>query len=107
MSAVSAQLRERVVGSGIPHASSCPVSCAHQFTLADLTSGQSACIVDICADSDPAIARRMFDLGFAPGVQVEMLRRAPMADPVVFRIAGYEIALRRAQARCIQVTPGR
>jgi Fe2+ transport system protein FeoA len=28
-----------------------------------------------------------------------------MADPVVFRVAGYDVALRRAQARCIAVRP--
>jgi Fe2+ transport system protein FeoA len=34
-----------------------------------------------------------------------MVRRAPMADPVVFRVAGYDVALRRVQARCIAVGP--
>lgn len=67
--------------------------------------GQRVRIVDVCDEASPAIARRLFDLGFAPGVEVEMLRRAPLADPVVYRIAGYEIALRRAQARCIQARP--
>ncbi|MGB1222792.1 MAG: FeoA family protein [Mycobacterium sp.] len=32
---------------------------------------------------------------------MQALRKAPLADPLMFRIAGYEIALRRAQARCI------
>ena len=73
-------------------------------TLADLTRGQSARIVDVCDTADPATARRIFDLGFEPGSEVVVLRRAPMADPVVFRIAGYDIALRRAQARCIRVS---
>ena len=45
----------------------------------------------------------MIDLGFTPGAEVQALRRAPLADPLMFRIAGYEIALRRAQARCIRV----
>ncbi|CCQ16422.1 FeoA family protein [Rhodococcus sp. AW25M09] len=72
-------------------------------TLADMRKGQTAHIVDVCDELDPASARRMFDLGFAPGAEVEMLRKAPMADPVVFRIAGYDIALRRVQARCIHV----
>lgn len=98
MSLVSTQLRERVV----QRCGHCQI--APRATLADLRSGQSAHIVDICGDADPDAARRLFDLGFAPGVEVEMLRRAPMADPVVFRIAGYDVALRRVQARCIRVT---
>ena len=36
----------------------------------------------------------------------QMLRRAPLADPVVFRIVGYEVALRRTEARCILVSSG-
>ena len=60
----------------------------------------------VCTEADPATTRRMFDLGFAPGVEVEMLRRAPLADPALFRVAGYDIALRRAQARCIRVAAG-
>ena len=76
-------------------------------TLADMRLGEVAFIVDVCDKADPAAARRLFDLGFAPGEQVEMVRKAPMADPAVFRIAGYDIALRRAQARCIEVATTR
>ena len=35
--------------------------------------------------------------------EVTVLRRAPLADPVIFRVAGCEFALRRAQARSIRV----
>ena len=73
-------------------------------TLADLSRGARASVTGVCDEADPATARRLFDLGFAPGAEVEMVRKAPMADPVVFRVAGYDIALRRAQARCIQVS---
>ncbi|MEO9139385.1 MAG: FeoA family protein [Jatrophihabitans sp.] len=75
------------------------------ITLADLQQGSSARIVDVCGDGDPAAARRLFDLGFAPDALVQMIRRAPLADPVIFRIAGYDVALRRAQARRIRVLP--
>ncbi len=74
-------------------------------TLADLKPGSRARIVDVRDDMAPAAARRLFDLGFTPGADVMVVRRAPMADPVVFRVAGCELALRRAQARCIRVCP--
>ena len=34
-----------------------------------------------------------------------MVRRAPLRDPVIFRVGDYEIALRTAQSRCIHVEP--
>ena len=36
-----------------------------------------------------------------------MVRRAPLRDPVIFRVGDYEIALRGVQARSIQVDPVR
>ena len=72
-------------------------------TLADLATGQAARVVGVEAEHDPAGARRLFDLGFVPGAEVRMVRRAPLADPVVFRVAGYDIALRREQARWVSV----
>jgi ferrous iron transport protein A len=80
-----------------------PAAPATASSLADLTAGQTAVVSAVEHGDDPALARRLFDLGFTPGVEVQMLRRAPLADPVVFRVAGYDIALRRAQARIITV----
>ncbi len=72
-------------------------------TLDDLRMGQHAMICDVSGEVDHATARRMIDLGFVPGTGVQLIRRAPLADPLMFRVAGYQIALRRAQARCIYV----
>lgn len=47
---------------------------------------------------DPAAARRLVHLGFAPGAVVEVLRRAPLLDPTVYRVADTEIALRGCHA---------
>ncbi len=79
------------------------VSESATTTLADLSAGSSAWVVEVCDEAQPATARRLVDLGFAPGAQVSVVRRAPLADPVIFRVAGAELALRRCQARCIQV----
>jgi ferrous iron transport protein A len=73
-------------------------------TLADMVTGQQGYVVAVEADEDPAAARRLFDLGFVPGAAVQMVRKAPLADPVVFRVAGYDIALRREQARWVTVS---
>lgn len=72
-------------------------------TLADLQRGQSARVVGYGDRVAASAVRRLFDLGLAPGVEVTMVRRAPLRDPVIYRVGDYEIALRREQSRCIAV----
>lgn len=62
--------------------------------LSQVKPGAAAVVSGLEDVEDPTTARRLFDLGFVPGARVEVLRRAPLADPVVFAVAGYEIALR-------------
>jgi ferrous iron transport protein A len=83
--------------------------CATAQALADGTTrsldtlpvGVAATIAAF--DADDVVARRLFDLGFMPGEPVVPLRRAPLGDPLMFRVGGIEIVLRRAEARRILV----
>ena len=47
------------------------------------------------------LAQRLMELGFLPGVRVSAGRAAPGGDPMVFRVDGSEIAIRRATARLL------
>ena len=49
--------------------------------------GQSVRVVAV--DGGDAIARRLDDLGLRTGVEVVVLRRAPLGDPTVFELHGY------------------
>jgi ferrous iron transport protein A len=70
--------------------------------LAQLPPGARARVLQVDgAGSDPA-ATRLGELGFTPGTTVEVVRRAPLRDPVVYRLKGYDVCLRRAQAACIR-----
>jgi len=84
-----------------------PVDCAPDSALdarlADLRPGMSAEVLDIDESVEPSTARRLSDLGFAPGAEVTVLRKAPLGDPVVFRVVEYEVALRKVQASGIRV----
>ncbi|MGV8847635.1 FeoA family protein [Tessaracoccus sp.] len=53
--------------------------------------------------SDDQIARRLFDLGFAPGELAALVRKAPMRDPLVFNVGGSQIVLRKREASRILV----
>lgn len=96
MSITTDRLRSRAIGDD--------QVATGEVAISELPLGHSAVVSRLCADADPSAARRFFDLGFAPGAEVVAVRRAPMRGPVVVRVAGYEIALRRRQADCIKVT---
>lgn len=70
-------------------------------TLDTLPIGETRTLVGF--DHDDVVARRLFDLGFTPGESVVRLRHAPLGDPLMFRVGGVEIVLRKAQARRILV----
>ncbi|MFF9128286.1 ferrous iron transport protein A [Streptomyces sp. NPDC014889] len=97
MSMVSVQLGARQSGPSVP------TDSAGDARLADLRPGMSGQVIDIDASVEPSTARRLFDLGFAPGAEVTVLRKAPLGDPVVFQVVEYEVALRKAQAAGIRV----
>ena len=53
---------------------------------------------------DPDTARRLHELGFDEGVDVELLHRAPFGgDPLAVRVGNIVVALRRSMARLIEV----
>ena len=96
MSSISDRMRARVLAAGHEPASG-------GLTLADVERGQRARVVGYGGDVEPSAARRLFDLGLVPGVEVALVRRAPLRDPVIYRVGDYEIALRGAQSRSIHV----
>ena len=67
------------------------------MNLADLNPGQSG-IIHSLDDSDPFLSR-LAELGFVPGEQVSVLRKAPLGDPLELLIRGYRLSLRRSEAK--------
>ena len=65
--------------------------------------GSRGCIESVSTPGAPALAHRLQDLGFVKGAIVDVVRRAPLGDPVLYRVCHYEICLRKAQAEAIQV----
>ena len=46
-----------------------------------------------------ALRRRILDMGITPGATVELRRIAPLGDPLDIRVRGYDLSIRREQAR--------
>ena len=76
-------------------------------TLDLLEVGTAARVVAIDWPSlDPAEANRLRHFGFDDGVIVETLHLGPFGrDPIAIRVGRMTVAIRRAHARAIRVTP--
>ncbi len=72
-------------------------------TLADLAPGAGAAIVGFSPDMPEDVANRLRHLGFRPGTRVTKLRTAPLGDPSVYRLLGYDTCLRRHEAARIEI----
>ncbi len=66
-----------------------------------LPFGVTARVVSV--NGEGAIVRRLMEMGVVPGAPVRVVKAAPLGDPIEVRIRGYHLALRRAEARTIQV----
>jgi ferrous iron transport protein A len=73
------------------------------LSLASLEPGQSAQVKAV--DGSSPIGRRLLELGFRPGTQLRVIRRAPLGDPTTYELRGSRFCLRRAEAERIAVTP--
>ena len=72
-----------------------------QIPLHELKTGQRGIVVRV-GGKGPA-KRRMMDMGLVPGSEVEVVRVAPLGDPIEFTVKGYSLSLRKSEAGNIQV----
>jgi len=70
-------------------------------TLRRMQKAQRASIVSVEADGE--MGRRIRDMGLLPGVEITVVGRAPLKDPVALRLKGYTLTLRNSEADHIVV----
>jgi ferrous iron transport protein A len=82
------------------------VTCS---TLDQAIVGEPMTVVRVEAPAQaPEWSRWLEEIGFVAGEQARLMTRAiPGGDPMVVRIGQSTFALRRAEAACISVAPGR
>jgi ferrous iron transport protein A len=74
------------------------------FGLHELQVGEAAILVEVEIRSNESLKRRLDDLGFIPGSQIEVLHEAPwFRDPIVVKVNGMRLAIRRSEASRIRV----
>lgn len=71
------------------------------LTLADLKPGENARIAKV--NIKGMLGQRLVDLGLYPGLEVSVLRRAPLGDPIEVMADGTPISLRKDEARFLSV----
>ena len=82
-----------------------PEPGAPALPLSDLSPGTSGRITHLLDDGvGGVLLQRLRNRGVVPGRIAAPLRRAPLGDPVVYRVSDYELCLRRHEARLVQVT---
>lgn len=71
------------------------------MTLEELPIGGSAIIKSVGGEG--ALRCRFLDMGLIPKTRVEVRKVAPMGDPIEIRLRGYELTIRRDDAKEIEV----
>ena len=71
-------------------------------TLEELKPGESGTIISIGLQRG-AMRRRLIDMGLTPGVRVTVVKSAPLGDPIEINLRGYDLSLRKSDAREILI----
>jgi len=71
------------------------------YTAAQLSSGEKATVLNISGKSH--LKKRLLDMGVLPGTHIQMIRHAPLGDPIDIKVKGCHISLRKSEAAHITV----
>jgi ferrous iron transport protein A len=71
-------------------------------TASQLNFGETATISEI--DSSNPSFRRIIEIGFTPGQEIQLINKSFFNDPLAFSIRGTLVAIRRNEADCIIVS---
>lgn len=69
--------------------------------LSELKDNDKAVIVKVRGRG--AFRKRIIEMGFVRGKEIKVVKYAPLKDPVEYRIMGYDVSLRKAEAELIEV----
>jgi len=69
--------------------------------LSELKPGEKGKIIKIIGKGD--VMRRIIEIGIHPGKEILVERVAPLGDPVEFKLDGFHVSLRKAEANNILV----
>jgi len=71
------------------------------MTLRDLKPGERGTITGWSQDAPG----RLLEMGMLPGAVVEVVRLAPLGDPIDLKVRGYHLSIRKQEADMVRVEP--
>jgi len=78
-------------------------TAAHPMTTLDqLRPGARARVTRLAADG--VLGQRLGEMGLVEGATIRVVRAAPLGDPLEIELQDYLLSLRRAEARCVEVS---
>ena len=72
-----------------------------EIALSELKAKEKGEIVTLKAKGE--IRRRLLDMGLVKGVQITVVRKAPLGDPIEINLKGFNLSLRKEEAQSIVV----
>jgi len=72
------------------------------MTLKDLVIGDSGRVAGFEA-AGRGYRKKLLAMGLTPGTEFNVIRVAPMGDPVELQVRGFKLSLRKGEAAAIQV----
>jgi ferrous iron transport protein A len=70
--------------------------------IKDLKPGESAEVIGY-EGNDPAYRSKLLAMGLTKGIEVKLIKVAPLGDPVEVMVRGYNLSLRKTEADVLQV----
>ncbi|MBP5749185.1 MAG: ferrous iron transport protein B [Firmicutes bacterium] len=74
---------------------------SESLRLSEIKPGEYGRVLEVGGEG--ALRQHLLDMGLTPGAALEVIKYAPMGDPLELRIHGYELTLRLSEAECIRV----
>jgi len=71
--------------------------------LSSLPAGSAGTVTAV--EVAPEYKGRLLEMGLLPGTRVEVVRYAPLGDPVEIKVRGYNLSLRKHEAEHVWIQP--
>ncbi len=71
--------------------------------LSELATGQDA-VIESVETRDVPLRKHILEMGLTPGVEVSLLKTAPLGDPLEILVRGYNLTLRKSEAENINIS---